>query len=77
MNKKDGFNKSTLKLQMFWNFKDTCIDVINYMVLLSAYIADKDLEKKQEDTKETTIRIEPRLLKESPYSNNGCCKNTK
>jgi hypothetical protein len=47
------------------------------MVLLSAYIADKDLEKKQEDTKETTIRIEPRLLKESPYSNNGCCKNTK
>jgi hypothetical protein len=59
------------------SFKDTCIDVINYMVLLSAYIADKDAEKKQQDTKEPTIYIEPRLLKESPYSNNGCCKNTK
>jgi hypothetical protein len=59
------------------SFKDTCIDVINYMVLLSAYIADKDSEIKQEDTKETSIHIEPRLLKESPYLNNGCCKNRK
>jgi hypothetical protein len=59
------------------SFKDTCIDVINYMVLLSAYIADKDAEKKQEDTKETTLYIEPRLLNESPYLNNGCCKNKK
>ncbi len=59
------------------SFKDTCIDVINYMVLLSAYIADKDSEIKQEDTKETPIHIEPRLLNESPYLNNGCCKNRK
>lgn len=59
------------------SFKDTCIDVINYMVLLSAYIADKDAENKQEETKQTTIHIEPRLLNESPYLNNGCCKNKK
>jgi len=59
------------------SFKDTCIDVINYMVLLSAYITDKDGEKKQEDTKETTLFIEPRLLNESPYLNMGCCKNKK
>ena len=26
------------------SFQDTCLDVINYMVLLSAYIKDKDAE---------------------------------
>jgi hypothetical protein len=57
--------------------EDAILDVINYMVLLSAYIADKDAENKQEDTKETTLFIEPRLLNESPYLNNGCCKNKK
>jgi len=60
------------------SFKDTCIDVINYMVLLSAYIADKNNnETKKEETTEPVIRIEPRLLNESPYLNNGCCKKTK
>jgi hypothetical protein len=27
------------------SFKDTCVDVINYMVLLAAYLSDKEKEK--------------------------------
>ena len=27
------------------SFNDTCVDVINYMVLLAAYIKDKDARK--------------------------------
>jgi len=30
------------------SFKDTCIDVINYMVLLAAYVSSKDQEQKKE-----------------------------
>ena len=56
------------------SFKDTCIDVINYMVLLAAYTSDKDA---QDAAKQEKIYIEPRLLSESPHLNNGCCKNRK
>jgi hypothetical protein len=29
------------------SFQDTCLDVINYMVLLSAYITERDGEEQQ------------------------------
>jgi len=38
------------------SFSDTIVDVINYMVLLSAYISEKD--------QETTVFTEPELLVE-------------
>ena len=38
------------------SFSDTIVDVINYMVLLSAYISEKD--------QETTVFAEPELLVE-------------
>lgn len=61
------------------SFKDTCIDVINYMVLLSAYIADKDAEKAQQNIEEPKLYIEPRLLNENEQNQRivGCCKNRK
>jgi hypothetical protein len=31
------------------SFKDTCIDVINYMILLAAYINSKDQEQKKKE----------------------------
>jgi hypothetical protein len=33
------------------SFRDTIVDVINYMVLLSAYIQDKDEETQSENSK--------------------------
>jgi hypothetical protein len=57
------------------SFKDTCIDVINYMVLLSAYISDKDAQNPEQKIEEPKIYIEPRLLTEQEYK--GCCKNRK
>ena len=30
------------------SFKDTCIDVINYMILLAAYVSSKDQDQKKE-----------------------------
>jgi len=42
------------------SFSDTIVDVINYMVLLSAYISEKD--------QETTVFTEPELLVEDKTS---------
>jgi len=63
------------------SFKDTCIDVINYIVLLTAYTADKDAEVvesrtsqffKSEDQQTNNVDLKPQFLNE-----NGCCKNRK
>jgi hypothetical protein len=41
------------------SFKDTCIDVINYMVLLAAYLHDKEI-----NTKHTFTVQDPQFLVE-------------
>ena len=47
------------------SFKDTVVDVINYMVLLSAYINDKDT------TNQTSL--DPQLLLEKEYLDSNHC----
>ena len=41
------------------SFNDTVVDVINYMVLLSAYVADKDNEISYEDEEEVERPVRP------------------
>ena len=57
------------------SYEDAVVDIINYMVLLSSYIADKNDQKTQQNVEEPKIHIEPRLLTEQEYR--GCCKNRK
>jgi len=57
------------------SYEDAVLDVINYMVLLSAYITDKDCKEPEQKIEEPKIYIEPRLLTEQEYK--GCCKNRK
>jgi hypothetical protein len=57
------------------SYEDAVVDIINYMVLFSAYIADKDSQTTEEKNKQPKIHNEPRLLVEHEYR--GCCKNGK